>query len=246
MKQLFFILMICIGITSCEKESENLALPSISSYYPLQVGKSITYKLDSTVYLNLGTTKEVHSYVIQDRIDAIINDNTGRPSYKVKRMLRNNIDTTKWQDLTSYLVTVADKQLELVDKNLRFIILKEPIRDDFEWKGNSFINTVSFQEFQFLDQWEYKYQNVGKPYLLNGQTFPETISIIQQVDTLGSPQNKSFYFEIIIAKEVYAKNIGLISKEFFHETWQPPNANSNNGYYEANSYGIKLSIIKSN
>jgi hypothetical protein len=149
--------MICVGIASCEKETENLALPPISSYYPLQVGKSITYKLDSTVYLNLGTTKEVHSYVIQDRIDAIINDNTGRPSYKVKRMLRNNIDTTKWQDLTSYLVTVADKQLELVDKNLRFIILKEPIRDDFEWKGNSFINTISFPEIQFLDQWEYKY-----------------------------------------------------------------------------------------
>ena len=203
--------MICVGIASCEKESENLGLPPISSYYPLQVGKSITYKLDSTVYLNLGTTKEIRSYIIQDRIDAIINDNVGRPSYKVKRMLRNNIDTTKWQDLTSYLVTVADKQLELVDKNLRFIILKEPIRDDFEWKGNSFINTISFPEIQFLDQWKYKYQNVGKPLLLNGQTFPETISIIQQVDTLGSPQNKSFYYEIIIAKEVYAKNISTLS-----------------------------------
>ena len=246
MKHLLTILIITISIVSCTKETANIALPAIANYYPLQVGKSITYKLDSTVYLNLGTTKEVHSYVIQDRIDAIINDNAGRPSYKVKRMLRNISDTTKWQDLTSYLVTVADKQLELVDKNLRFIILKEPIRNDFQWKGNSFINTISFPEFQFLDQWEYKYENVGNPLLVNGQTFPETISVIQQLDTLGSPQNKSFYYEIIIAKEVYAKNIGLISKEFFHETWQPPNANSSNGYYEANSYGIKLSIIKSN
>lgn len=246
MKHLLTILIITISIVSCTKETANIALPAIATYYPLQVGKSITYKLDSTVYLNLGTTKEVHSYVIQDRIDAIINDNAGRPSYKVKRMLRNITDTTKWQDLTSYLVTVADKQLELVDKNLRFIILKEPIRNDFQWKGNSFINTISFPEFQFLDQWEYKYENVGNPLIVNEQTFPETISVIQQVDTQGSPQNKSNYYEIIISKEVYAKNIGLISKEFFHETWQPPNANSSNGYYEANSYGIKLSIIKSN
>ena len=246
MKQSVSILILFITIISCTKETANLELPTISTYYPLQVGKSITYKLDSTVYLNLGTTKEVRSYVIQDRIDAIINDNVGRPSYKVKRMLRNSSDTTKWQDLTSYLVTVDDKQLELVDKNLRFIILKEPIRDNSSWKGNSFINTISFPQFQFLDQWEYEYENVGKPFLVNGQTFPETISVIQQVDTLGSPQNKSFYYEIIIAKEVYAKNIGLISKEFFHETWQPPNANSSNGYFEANSYGIKLSILKSN
>jgi hypothetical protein len=246
LKQSVSILILFITIISCTKETANLELPTISTYYPLQVGKSITYKLDSTVYLNLGTTKEVRSYVIQDRIDAIINDNVGRPSYKVKRMLRNSSDTTKWQDLTSYLVTVDDKQLELVDKNLRFIILKEPIRDNSSWKGNSFINTISFPQFQFLDQWEYEYENVGKPFLVNGQTFPETISVIQQVDTLGSPQNKSFYYEIIIAKEVYAKNIGLISKEFFHETWQPPNANSSNGYFEANSYGIKLSILKSN
>ena len=246
MKRSFSILILLITIIGCSKETAKLELPTIATYYPLEVGKSITYKLDSTVYINLGTNKEVRSYIIQDRIDAIINDNVGRPSYKVKRMLRNSIDTTKWQDLTSYLVTVADKQLELVDKNLRFIILKEPIRDNFSWKGNSFINTISFPQFQFLDQWEYKYENVGKPFQVNGQTFPETISVIQQVDTLGSPQNKSFYYEIIIAKEVYAKNIGLVSKEFFHETWQPPNANSSNGYYDANSYGIKLSILKIN
>ena len=246
MKQIVFILMIFIGATSCEKVSDNLALPTISSYYPLEVGKSITYKLDSTVYLNLGTTKEVHSYVIQDRIDAIINDNTGRTAYKVKRMIRKNTDTTQWQDLTSYLVTVGDKQLELVEKNLRFIILREPIRNGFEWKGNSFINTISFPELQYLDQWNYTYEKVGNPYILNGQNFPETITVIQQADTLGTPGNKSYYFEISISREIFAKNIGLISKEFFHETWQPPNANSNNGYYEANSYGIKLSIIKSN
>lgn len=238
--------MSLITLVGCTKETAIIELPTIASYYPLQIGKVITYKLDSTVYLNLGSTKEIHSYIIQDRVDAIINDNQGRPSYKIKRMIRKNTDTTQWQDLTSFLVTIDDKQLELVDKNLRFISLKEPIRNDFKWNGNSFINTISFPDLQFLDQWEYKYENVGDPYTLNGQNFPETISVIQQVDTLGSPQNKSFYSEIIIAKEVYSKNIGLIYKEFFHETWQPPNANSNNGYYEANSYGIKLSFIKSN
>ena len=246
MNRISIILISLITLVGCAKETAIIELPTIASYYPLQIGKVITYKLDSTVYLNLGSTKEIHSYVIQDRVDAIINDNAGRPSYKIKRMIRKSSDTTQWQDLTSYLVTIDNKQLELVDKNLRFISLKEPIRNDFKWNGNSFINTISIPDLQFLDKWEYRYENVGKPYTLNGQNFSETISVLQQVDTLGSPQNKSFYFEIIIAKEVYAKNIGLIYKEFFHETWQPPNANSNNGYYEANSYGIKLSFIKSN
>jgi hypothetical protein len=54
------------------------------------------------------------------------------------------------------------------------------------------------------------------------------------------------YAEILFSKEVYAKNIGLVYKEFIHETWQPPNANLVNGYYEEGSYGIKLSLIKHN
>jgi hypothetical protein len=231
-------------MTACNKESEVLNLPTISTYLPLSVGNSITYQLDSTVYVSLGTKKEVRSYIIQDKIDAIITDNLGRTSYKVKRMIKKTMDSNVWQDLTSYLLTVDEKQLELIEKNLRFIILKEPIRDGFEWKGNSYINTISFPDLQYLDQWNYKYENVGKPFSVNGQNFPETITVIQQADTLGTPGNKSFYYEISVSKETYAKNKGLISKEFLHETWQPPNANSSNGYFEANSYGIKLSILK--
>ena len=84
MRKLVAILILFITIISCTKETANIELPIISTYYPLEVGKSITYKLDSTVYLNLGTIKEIRSYIIQDRVDAIINDNSGRPSYKVK------------------------------------------------------------------------------------------------------------------------------------------------------------------
>ena len=60
------------------------------------------------------------------------------------------------------------------------------------------------------------------------------------------PNDKKMYAEILYSKEVYAKNIGLVYKEFTHETWQPPNANLVNGYYEEGSYGIKLSVIKHN
>jgi len=55
-----------------------------------------------------------------------------------------------------------------------------------------------------------------------------------------------FYFEINYSKEVYSKSIGLIFKDFLHEAWQPPNASSPGGYYESNSYGIRLTIIGHN
>jgi hypothetical protein len=51
---------------------------------------------------------------------------------------------------------------------------------------------------------------------------------------------------VTYSKEVYAKSIGMIFKEFLHETWQPSNVNSAAGYYEANSYGIKMTMLNNN
>ena len=231
---------------SCKKESEILTIEKIKDYYPLQIGQSITYNIDSTVYLNLSTEKTIHSYIIQDRVDAIISDNLGRPSYKIKRLVRSKNDTTKWNDQMSYLITFNNKQVELIEDNLRYIKLQEPILNGFTWKGNSYINTINIPEFQFLNDWQYEYEKVKDDFSINGTTYPETITVNQQNDTLGKQGNKKFYYEVIYSKEVYAKKIGLIYKEFLHEVWQPSNINSSEGYYEANSYGIKLSIIGKN
>ena len=240
------LIAIILLFGACQKESEIFRTEKIRDYYPLQVGKFITYKLDSTVYVNLSTVKEVHSYVIQDKIDAIIQDNLGRPSYKVKRLIRSNIDTTKWTDLSSYLVTYDSTQLELVQDNLRYIKLREPLSNGFSWKGNSYINTTTIPELQYLNGWEYQFSDIRRPYTINGISYTETITVNQRNDSLGTPGNKSFYYEVTYSKEVFAKSIGMIFKEFLHETWQPSNVNSAAGYYEANSYGIKMTMINNN
>jgi hypothetical protein len=43
------------------------------------------------------------------------------------------------------------------------------------------------------------------------------------------------------SKEVYAKGIGLIYKEFIRWTYQPPTAV--NKYFQEGSFGIKLNLI---
>jgi hypothetical protein len=236
----FFLLM------ACEKESTVFKTERIKDYFPLKVGKYISYRLDSTVYINLGTKKEVHSYLIQDRIDSVITDNLGRPSYKIKRTIRSNTDTTKWRDLMSYLVTFDSTRLELVQDNQRYLKLVEPISNGFNWKGNSYINTAGIPEIQYLADWRYTYENVRRPFTANGISYTETVTVNQRNDTSGTAADKKFYFEINYSKEVYSKSIGLIFKDFLHEAWQPPNASSPGGYYESNSYGIRLTIIGHN
>ena len=237
---IIFVLM------ACEKESVSFKTERIKDYYPLKVGKFISYRLDSTVYLNLGTKKVVHSYLIQDKIDSIITDNLGRPSYKIKRTIRSTTDTTKWKDLMSYLVTYDSTRLELVQDNQRYLKLVEPISNGFNWKGNAYINTAGIPSMQFLADWRYTYENVRRPFTANGISYTETVTVNQRNDTTGVATDKKSFFEINYSKEVYSKSIGLIFKDFLHEAWQPPNASSPGGYYEANSYGIRLTIIGHN
>ena len=230
-----------------QKEIEVIKPQILTDYYPLKVGNIITYQVDSTVFVNLGTVKTIRSYLMRDRIDSIITDNLGRPSFKVRRSVRSQTDSTKWIDTYSYLVTYdsSKQRLELVENNLRFIKLASPLSTGVQWNGTSFINSSSL-ELQYLSDWRFIYENVRRPYTVNGISYTETVTVNQRNDSIGTPSNKSFYFEKTIAKEVYSKSIGLIYKEFLHEAWQPANGSSAAGYYEPNSYGIKLSILSHN
>jgi hypothetical protein len=229
----------------CSK-SEQLPTALISEYYPMQVGKYITYRLDSTVYLSLNTVKAIKSYIVQDWVDAEITDNLGRKAYRIRRLIRSNFDTTQWTDNATFVATPLDKSLEYVDNNLRFIRLQEPIRDNFTWKGNSYINSFTDQDLQYLDNWEYFYENTNQPFTVGGKSFPETVLVNQRDEVINNPDDKTTIFSVNRSSEVFAKGIGLVYKDFLHETWQPPNSTSPGGFYEPSSYGIRLTYLNHN
>jgi hypothetical protein len=245
-KPYIFIVLLTLIIGSCKKENEVLMNEKISDFYPIQIGNIIIYQLDSTVFINFGSEKVVHSYIIKDEVDSMITDNLGRNSFKIKRDIRNSIDTTKWDHLMSYLITYDSLRVELIKDNQRYLIMINPIKNNIEWSGNSYINTISNPELQYLYQWKYYYSDVNMPFTMNYVTYPETLTIVQRDDVIGDTTNKDYYFEVNYSKEVYAKEIGLIHKEFLHEAWQPANANSNTGYYESNSYGLTLKVLNRN
>ena len=74
-------------LTACNKQNELFTTASLSDYFPLQVGKYITYNLDSTVYINFGQKDTVVKYQVKDSIDAQITDNIGRPAYRIVRYI---------------------------------------------------------------------------------------------------------------------------------------------------------------
>lgn len=236
---LYFVLIV-LG-SSCSKMDTAPANMNVAEYYPLKTGKYITYKLDSTVFVNLNTQRVVRTYIVQDIYDAFIKDNVGRDALRIRRMIRSNTDTTKWTDNATFTVTLTnDQRIEFSENNIRFIKLINPVSLFSTWKGNAHIN-VQDEFLRFYDNWDYSYENINEPFTINNKTFPETITV-QQIDkTEGNPSNPASFYVKTKSNEVYAKGIGLIYKEFLHEFWQ-----TNTASFQSNSYGVRLSILNHN
>ncbi|MEP7252004.1 MAG: hypothetical protein ABI683_06475 [Ginsengibacter sp.] len=239
---IFFLFL----ITSCKKETQHFTSAAATDYYPLEIGKYVTYDLDSTVYyINFGQQASVIHYQVQDRVDAQITDNLGRPAYRILRFIRKDA-TKQWSPNNTFMVVPTANGLELVENNQRYLKLEEPIKQDFSWKGNSYIDTYSnYTDVTYLDDWDYIYDSVNVPLTINSLILDSTIKVFERDEFLGQDPaiQGTQYAEKNYAVEKYAKGVGLIYKEFLHWEYQGSQP-GRPGYYDG--YGVKLTIIDHN
>jgi hypothetical protein len=237
--------IIVLLFASCKKSMDNFTSEPLSDYYPMQVGKYITYNLDSTLYIHFGQKDTVIHYQAQDRVDAQITDNLGRTAYRILRFIRQ--DTSQaWAPNNTFMVIPTGNTIEYVENNLRFLKLSLPIKQDFSWKGNSFIDTYStLSDVRYLDDWDYIYDSIGQPLTINNINIDSTLTLDERDEFLGQDPSiqGTQYAEKTYSIEKYGKGIGLIYREFLHWEYQGPQ-NSTPGYFAG--YGIKMSIIDHN
>lgn len=245
MKKYFGLAFMLITLlTACNKENQLYTTATLSDYYPLQVGKYITYNLDSTVYINFGQKDTIISYQAKDSVETQITDNTGRPAYRIERYIRKNA-SQQWTANNTFMAIPTATTIEYVENNLRFTKLVLPIKEGYTWKGNSFIDTYSLNSTtKYLDDWDYTYDSINAPLTVNGITFNNTLKVNQRDEFLGQDPKLpgTQYAERNYSVEYYTKNIGLVYKEFLH--WEYQAQPGSPAYYSG--YGIKLTITGHN
>ena len=230
-------------IISCKKQTEIFNTASVNDYYPLQVGKYITYNLDSTLFINFGEKDTVISYQVQDKVDAAVTDNLGRKAYRIIRYIRKN-SSDDWSPNNTFMAVPTDNSVEYVENNLRYLKLQLPITQDFSWKGNSYIDTYSLASvLAYMDDWDYIYDSVNVPLTINSLSFDSTIKVSERDDSLNIPiTSETSIADRNYSVEKYAKGVGLIYREFLHWEYQGC-ACPEHGF---TGYGVKLSIIDHN
>lgn len=243
MNRNFFILFLSLSVLcySCTK-TESYPTSSIADYVPLQTGKYITYQLDSTIFINFGTKDTTISYQVKFVTDSLITDNLGRPAYRIFRYIRKTTNDAWVPDATMMAVN-SGNALEWTENNLRFVKMRTPISDNYNWKGHTYIDTYSANSLlQYMDGWDYTYAEVNGTDTLQNQVYTNTLTVNQRDETIGIPEDPDSYSEINFGQEKYAKGIGLIYKKFFHSEFQP----GNGGYFADGSYGVTFTIIDHN
>lgn len=229
-----------LSVLSCKKSTEELNTVPLTDYAPMTVGKYITYQLDSLVFTNFGMVAEMHSYQVKITVDALTTDALGRPAYRLFRYIKYN-GTPNWIPDNTFWAIHTGNTYEFIENNLRFLKLMQPVRENFSWKGNVYIDTRSANtDFRFMDDWDYVYENVNQPATVGTFTFDSTLTVNQREDSLGLPiVPETQYAEKTLAKEIYAKNIGMVYRNFLHWEFQ----RVYNGYV---GYGVTYTMIDHN
>ncbi|MGE5518454.1 MAG: hypothetical protein ACM3VS_00920 [Candidatus Dadabacteria bacterium] len=248
MRIALFLVLTLVVVAACNKQTETYPSDSVADYLPLQTGKYITYRLDSTVFTNFGITTEVHSYQEKNVVDAQITDAAGKPSYRILRYLRaaNASATDGWSASGSYFVTLDSNKAEVVENNLRIIKLSKPVVKHFSWKGNSYLapdpysSIYNFDNDKYMPDWDYTYTGVGETTNINGKPYNNVIIVQAIADSINVPITvPAAYARINKSIDQYSKGLGLINQELTMWEYQP------NGRYMV-GFGVKRSIIDHN
>jgi hypothetical protein len=246
----------CFIFISCDKTTEKFESVPLSDYLPLQVGKYMTYELDSTIFTNFGTVVAVHSYQEKQVFDAQVPDNLGRPSYRILRFLRDVSGTQGWSPAGAYFITPTDKTVEVIDNNLRVIKLVSPITQDNTWKGNRYLPNEAYSSLYgfsndfLMSDWDYTYSSIDGSLTVKGKNYNDVLTVDgideefnANAENFTVINNSSIGYVNRVA-DVYAKNLGLIYQEFIMWEYQPPNGANQAG--SRVGFGIKRSIIDHN
>lgn len=228
MKVLTRCIALAALLASCNK-TEHYSTSPLNTYYPLDTGKYILYRIDSLVFTNFGQNIQTHSYMAKDTIDAVLADNLGRTTYRVHRFITDTLMVNPWQDDITYTVTPTANTIEVVENNLRFIKLTEPFTTNLTWNGNSYLGDAPYQTFYGsltsqieLQSWQFNYENIGQSYQIGPITVPNSITVQQANDSTNIPiPNDSVFANRQFGLEVYGAGIGLVYKSYILWDFQP-------------------------
>ncbi|SDC34550.1 hypothetical protein [Niabella drilacis] len=247
------LLFTALLLFSCgEKKADFTPASQVKDYFPVQIGKSITYRIDSTVFVKSGSQIEVHQYQVKHSIVDTTRDNQQRLTYIVQRSIRNADGSGGWSNNGRYYITPLENSVEVVEDNLRVVKIANPVLTGRSWKGNAFLpigpyeTAFGTQAGKEMNAWEFTFKSQGNESI-EGQQYSDVWTIEQsnRIMNLPPPVSNPGYGSMEVSSEKYSRGIGLVYRNYQIYDFQP--GYGDNGYQPTYAgFGITMWMIDHN
>lgn len=188
---LLLIVSIAFTMQSCKDEDPQTLVVNLDlEYFPIEMGYSWTYQVDSTFYDGFTQTSREFAFKVRNTVFDTTNDLSGRRSYI---LLRERDTGSGWMADRQFTVVKTTRQVEVIDQDIRTMKLVFPVRDYQRWDGN-FMSTEPQEKF--------KYQNIDEVKIILDTINAKTALVLEKE-----------YFNVIETfsrTSTYAREIGLI------------------------------------
>lgn len=202
---------VLLTYTGCEEEVlEPRDISAELAYFPLVVGQTDFFRLDSIVLFNTvgGVVYDTARLEVREVLVDTFRTADGSLWYRGERSERN-LGETAWRPALTFELSLQNNQIIRREDNLPFIKMVFPLREGKRWDGN-----VGFDEFrqipaggELLDVfagWDYRYGPIGVARDTLNLTFTESL-LVEQADIDNLIDYRSAY-------ERYAPGVGLIER----------------------------------
>lgn len=203
------MLFASMALAACNsRQVEDVVLDYGYDYYPLEVGRSWVYQVDSIIYDPAlgGTSIDSSRTYFREVVTDTLHGESGTLFYRVEHYERK-ADTLPWQIGKVYTLSRDEQRAYRDEDNLRFIKLAFPVKAGQEWDGNAFFDpftqvTVAGERIEMFKSWSYRQLTNGEPQAIGNLSFDDVI-------TVQNADSRDNVIELRLATEQYARGVGL-------------------------------------
>lgn len=208
---LFAVLFLTV-LQTCKNESIPVPVDESLSYFPLQVGKYVEYRMDSVIFdvVSGKKTKDTSISYLREVVADTFTDLAGKKAYRLERFFKK-APSDPWTIQSVWTAQITPNGYERTEDNLRFIKMIFPMVPAQEFNALVYIDTeqpyyIADEPVTIYRQWGYqKVEKTNQKERIGLFNLDEVATVL-----LNNSRN---VIEKRYAVEKYAKGIGLVYKE---------------------------------
>jgi len=211
-KQLLF-LFASAWILGCGPDPIDSAYPDLTrEYFPLKVGSSITYQVDSIVFDDApgGNKLDTVSFQLKEEVASANRTEAGDTIYYIHRSRRQDA-TQPWNLTDVWTASASGTEALRTEENLTFKKLSFPLHYGKKWEPTAYINPetlvlIGTEHVQPYEEWEASVLSFDKEGSVGNFTFTKgNLMTLDQTNTDDGTMKRFVH-------EIYVRNIGLVER----------------------------------